>query len=237
MKQRLTAAVVAIGLIALAACGGHGNGSSTLPSISATPYNGSAALASFDWGKDQLAGAMYLGPVNASHMQVSAVVKQRNAIGLVQYAQQVSDPSSALYRHFLTPQQIGAQFGATQQDYQKAANYFVSQGLTVAGWPQHLALSVAGTQAAMERAFGTKFGLYEKDGFEFVAPVGTPHFCERRSRRGGSAAGRSARAAQKFHPGSAARKLRRRTRVLAAADSQCVRLHECLQQRASMERA
>jgi subtilase family serine protease len=175
MRQRLTATAAAIGILASAACSGHGSG--TTPQVSgASPYTGSPALADFDWGKDQLQGAMLLGPTTAGHMQVTAVVKQQNAPGLIQYAQQVSDPGSALYRHFLTPAQIGSRFGATREDYQKAANYFISKGLTVAGWRQHLALSVAGPQQAMERAFGTRFGLYEKNGFQFVAPMSAPHF-------------------------------------------------------------
>ncbi len=178
MKQRLTALAAAIAILATAACGGRGGSGATPPTGGTpfSPYTGPAALANFDWGKDQLQGAMLQGPASVGHMQVSVVLKQQNAAGLVQYAQQASDPSSPLYRHFLTPQQIGTQFGATQKDYQTAADYFVSQGLTVAGWPQHLSLSVAGSQTAMERAFGTKFGVYQKDGIQFVAPMSAPHF-------------------------------------------------------------
>ncbi len=177
MKQRLTALCTALAILATVACGGHGGGAT--PPTGGTPfspYTGPAALANFDWGKEQLQGAMLEGPASLGHMQVTVVLKQQNATGLVAYAQQASDPSSPLYRHFLTPQQIGTQFGATRQDYQAAADYFVSQGLNVAGWPQHLSLSVAGSQTAMERAFGTKFGVYQKDGFHFVAPMSAPHF-------------------------------------------------------------
>jgi subtilase family serine protease len=180
MKQRLTALAAAAAILSASACGGHGSAGGSTPPLdpSFKPYTGPASLADFDWGKNQLQGAMLAGPAYVSHMQVSVMVKPQNAQGLVAYAEQASDPSSPLYRHFLTPQQIANQFGASQQDYQKAASYFAQNGLKVAGWPQRLALSVSGSQAAMERAFGTSFGVYVKDGQQFVAPAGTPHFSQ-----------------------------------------------------------
>lgn len=179
MKQRLTALAAAAAILSATACGGHG-ATSTTPAVRTpfAPYTGPQALADFDWGKQQLQGAMLVGPANIAHMQVSVMVKPQNAQGLVTYAQQAGDPSSPLYRQFLTPEQIADRFGASKQDYQKAASYFAANGLQIAGWPQRLGLAVSGSQAAMEKAFGTKFGLYEKDGQQFVAPIGTPHFSQ-----------------------------------------------------------
>lgn len=175
MNQRLKIIGAALALLAAAACGGHGApGNGVTPHIPA--YTGPASLSNFDWGKSQLDGAAFVGPANAGFMQVHVLVKQQNAFGLIQYAKMASDPTSPVYRHFLTPQQIGAMYGASQKDYQAAADYFVSQGLSVAGWPQHLILSVSGSQANMERAFGTTFGTYTKNGMQFIAPIGTPHF-------------------------------------------------------------
>ncbi|HZZ65796.1 MAG TPA: protease pro-enzyme activation domain-containing protein [Candidatus Baltobacteraceae bacterium] len=171
MKRQLAALAAGVAIVVTAACGGHA-GVTPAPAGGSTPGNSSPAA--FEWGQAQLRDAVYVGPATVQHLQVYALVRQQNAAGLIQYAQQVSDPSSPVYRHFLTPQEIGQRFGASHNDYQKAAAYFVSQGLSVAGWPQHLALSVSGTQAAMEHAFGTKFGLYQKNGLTFVAPIGTP---------------------------------------------------------------
>lgn len=172
MKQRLLALTAGIAVLATAACGGHGG---TTPSVSGTIPT-FAQNDTFDWGKAQLQGANLLGSASAAHMQAMVVMNDGGALALVNYAQQVSDPHSPLYRHYLTPQEIGERFGASTSDYQKVADYFVSHGLRVAGWPQHLAMTVAGPQSAMEAAFGTKFGLYEKDGQQFVAPTSTPHF-------------------------------------------------------------
>jgi subtilase family serine protease len=168
MNQRLKIFGAVFALLAAAACAGHGN---------VTPPT-SGGASTFEWGQSQLQGAAYQGPANAGYLQVQVLVRPQNADGLVRYAQMASDPTSPVYRHFITPQEIGEIYGATQHDYQAAADYFVSQGLTVAGWPQHLALSVAGSQSAMERAFGTKFGTYTKNGIQFIAPTGTPHFAQ-----------------------------------------------------------
>ncbi|MGH8164128.1 MAG: protease pro-enzyme activation domain-containing protein, partial [Rhodanobacteraceae bacterium] len=111
-------------------------------------------------------------------MGVDVVVQSQNAQGLIRYAQMASDPSSPMYRHFLTPQEVGDRYGATLRDYTDAAQYFARHGLHVGGWPQRQALFVAGTQAALESAFGTTFGLYEKNGQKFVAPMSQPHFAQ-----------------------------------------------------------
>jgi kumamolisin len=70
-------------------------------------------------------------------------------------------PSS---NHFLTPAQIAGEFGVPTDQYGAAVQYFQSAGLTVVHeWPDHLALSLAGSPAAVDRAFGTSVleGSYE----------------------------------------------------------------------------
>ena len=170
MKRGLLSLAAACAVLVTAACGGHGSTTVTPP---LTQTFGPSA---FDWGKNQLDGAMLVGPASAAHMQATVVMNTSGAQALVSYAQQVSDPHSPLYRKYLTPQEIGTRFGASDDDYQKVANYFLKYGLHVAGWPQHLSLAVAGSQSAMESAFGTKFGVYEKNGEPFIAPISTPHF-------------------------------------------------------------
>lgn len=172
MKKRLLALAAGIAVLATSACGGHAG---TTPPVNGNPPTFSQPD-TFDWGRAQLQGANLVGAANAGHMQAMVVMNTAGAQGLINYAKGVSDPHSALYRHYLTPQEIGARFGASTGEYQKVADYFVSRGLHVAGWPQHLAMTVAGSQSAMEEAFGTKFGVYEKDGRQFLAPTATPRF-------------------------------------------------------------
>ncbi len=173
MKHRLLSVGLALAVLATAACGGHSNG--TTPPVNTMPGSFTGPQ-TFDWGKGELTGAMFVGPATLAHMQATVVMNAPGAQALVSYAQQVSDPQSALYRQYLTPQEIGERFGASTQDYQKVANYFIANGLNVAGWPQHLSLAVSGSQSAMEKAFGTTFGVYEEAGRQFIAPTSMPHF-------------------------------------------------------------
>jgi xanthomonalisin len=179
VNRRLAFTAAAAFAIALAACGGGGGGS--VPSVQQPQTtsglgNVPASLIIQNYGQGAMTGATYVGPVTNAQLNVTVLVHQQNAQALEAYAQSVQDPASGTFRHFLTPDQIAAEFGASQSDYQKAAQYFVSNGLAVAGWKQRLLLVVGGSQSSMQRAFGTTFGLYQKNGQQFIAPMTQPHF-------------------------------------------------------------
>lgn len=177
--SRILSALLCVSI--LSACGGHGGAlpaSGTNAKPDSHTYTGPASLADFSWGKSYLSDAQYLGPVSDGYLGVQVQVRMRNADGLLQYARSASDPKSPLYRHYLTPQQIADQFGASQSDYTAAAKYLAQNGLHVGGWPQREQLFVSGPISAMQRAFGTGFGTYSKDGQTFVAPSGAPHFSQ-----------------------------------------------------------
>ncbi|MGZ3529909.1 MAG: S53 family peptidase [Vulcanimicrobiaceae bacterium] len=140
------------------------------------PYTGPAQLANFQWGQQLLSHAQYVGPATFVAASVNVAVKMQNQTALLRYAQQVSDPSSSLYRQFLTPKEIGERFGAAQADYQNTAKYFAGYGLHVGGWPQREMLFVAGPRPQLEAAFGTKFGMYRIGNTTFAAPMQAPHF-------------------------------------------------------------
>ena len=165
--------------IALAACGGGGGNSNAVPSAGNPNFDtGSipSQLLIKDWGESTLRTAQYVGPVSDAFLSVNVLVHQQNGQALIQYAADVSNPSSASYRKWLTPHDIATRFGASQSDYQAAADYFAAQGLIVGAWPQRMMLSVSGAQPLMERAFNTRFGVYQRDGQTFVAPLSVPHF-------------------------------------------------------------
>jgi subtilase family serine protease len=174
---RISAALGAFA-IALASCSGGGAGGSSLtPSTAATtaPARGTA---SFFYGGDAMQGAQYVGPATGATMGVDVALTLRSQQGLTQYAKAVSTPSSPLYRHFLTPQQIGQTYGASQADVNAVAAYFQSYHLHVGTWPQHLSMFVSGSQDALQQAFGTGFALYKQGTQTFIGPTGTPHFAK-----------------------------------------------------------
>jgi kumamolisin len=171
----------ALGLLAsfaLASCGGGAGGVSpaTRGAIPTSPLTQEAAA--FDYGAAALAGAQYVGPATGSTMGVDVSLALQNANGLIAYAAAVSNPRSAQYRHFLTPQQIGATYGASAANVAAVARYFASYHLHVGTWPQHLTLFVSGSQSELAQAFGTTFGVYQAGSQQFIAPTSTPRFAQ-----------------------------------------------------------
>jgi len=177
-RLRLCALLVLSGF-ALAACGGGGR--SPLPaatSVPVSPYSGPQSLANFTWGAQIMTHAQYVGPASVDSLAVDVQLKPQNARGLLQYAQMASDPASPMYRHFLTPQEIGDRYGASASDYAAAAGYFHKYHLGVGSWPQRLTMVVSGKQSDIEAAFGTKLAVYREFGRTFVAPSEQPHFSQ-----------------------------------------------------------
>lgn len=129
-----------------------------------------------DFDAEAMRGAQYLGPAQLGRMSIDIVLQMRDAAGLHRYAALVSDRHSLYYRHFLTPQQLGDDFGASQADYEYAIEYFWAQGLMVHAWSQRQVLRVVGPQANVERALSTHFGWFRKRGITFYGPITPPRF-------------------------------------------------------------
>ncbi len=163
--------------IALAACGGGGHGASAGAGSAVLPPTQSfTGPSSFQWNRTLESKLQYIGPATVGGLSVAIAVHMQNGAGLVRYAQDASNPSSPNYRHWLTPTQLGQQYGATQANYQAVAKYFSKYGLKVGAWPQREALSVSGSLPQFTAAFGTAFGRYRYLGKTIIAPNGTPKF-------------------------------------------------------------
>lgn len=163
MRALALAGIVAI----LSACHGGSGASGVLPAIGGggtggmQPYTGPASL-TFDWGARTLKNAAYLGPVSIpGTISLDLRPQLQNEQGLLQYAHSTADPNSGNYRHWLTPREIGAMFGASSSAVVAISKYLAGYHVSVGTWPQHLMLVASGTQANMEAAFGTKFGSWQ----------------------------------------------------------------------------
>ncbi len=132
-------------------------------------------LASFSYGAEVLQGARFLGPAHLSTLNLNVGLRMQDELGLYNYARLVSDPRSPSFRRYLTPEQLGDYFGAPAADQARAIRYFAAHGLSVRWWKQRQMLRVTGSQQRMELAFGTRFGLFQKNGRMFFAPISTPH--------------------------------------------------------------
>ena len=69
----------------------------------------------------------------AAPLAVRIYLAGRDPQGLAAYAQSVTDPKSAAYRHFLTPAQIQARFGASAEQVAAVKAWLAGAGLTVTG--------------------------------------------------------------------------------------------------------
>ncbi|MGE7438521.1 S53 family peptidase [Kitasatospora sp. NPDC001175] len=93
----------------------------------------------------------------------------RDPKALDAYATAVSDPQSASYGKYLTPQQAQERFGATQAQIEAVTKWLRSSGLTVTGTNRHY-ISVSGNAAAARTAFATSLHDYRKEGRTYRAP-------------------------------------------------------------------
>ncbi|MGD1068186.1 MAG: protease pro-enzyme activation domain-containing protein, partial [Vulcanimicrobiaceae bacterium] len=174
-----TSALALLVSFAFTACSGGGGGSHVTPTAAQQPTGTatnapSSSSTKLAYGAKLLSGAKLSGKVTMGTVRFTALVRPQNAAGLVAYAAAANTPGSGSYRQFLSSTQIGTRYGASASDYQAAATYFRSFGLKVAGWPQRLTLSVAGTQANVEKALNTSFGLYTASGGKLIGPSVAP---------------------------------------------------------------
>lgn len=176
--RSVTRSLAGLVVVALTACSGGGHSSSSLPATAQAPApNGptsSSVSGPIAYGQAALAGASLVGPATLSNVDFGVLVKLRDPVGLARYAQDANDPHSGLYHHFLTPDQIADQFGATKSDYQAVRAYFAGKGVATAGWRQRELIRVSGSQAAVENALGAKFGIFTKNGRQFHGLTSAP---------------------------------------------------------------
>jgi subtilase family serine protease len=84
----------------------------------------------------------------------------------------VSTPGSASYKHFLSAAQYHAQFAPTSASVQQVQSWLTSTGLKVTGVEAHNRyVSVSGTVAAAQKAFGSSIDRFRHDGQTVQAPT------------------------------------------------------------------
>ncbi len=94
---------------------------------------------------------------------------------LQQYIAEAHTPGSASYRHWLTPAQLGSQFGPADSDVQAVVAWLQSQGLAVAKVSQaKTTIEFSGTAGQIESAFATRIHSFQLDGVNHIANVVNP---------------------------------------------------------------
>jgi subtilase family serine protease len=109
---------------------------------------------------------------DADRLALRVYLAGRNAAGLADYAQAVSNPASAVYGHYLTAAQSEVRYGATQAQIAEVTAWLKASGLKVTESNRHY-VAVTGEVAAAEKAFGTQLHDYATDGRTYHAPATT----------------------------------------------------------------
>jgi subtilase family serine protease len=111
-----------------------------------------------------------LGPA-APDATVSARVYLggRDPAGLARYAAAASDPSSHLFHRYLTPNQVRARFGPTMRQVTDVESWVTMAGMRVTDVTAHY-VTVSGTAAEAQHAFGAVWHSYQVDGATQQSP-------------------------------------------------------------------
>ena len=104
--------------------------------------------------------------------------------GIKDFVNAVSDPTSPIYRQFLSPEDVGARFGLPAVKIQAMVDYLKSQGMSIQLVSKNrLAIMADATVAQVQTAFQTQIQLFKVapedkrdtgDRFSFVVPPSLP---------------------------------------------------------------
>src|SRR5208337_3866866 len=114
-----------------------------------------------------------------NQMQLAIGLPLREQAALTNLLDELYDPGSPRFRHFLSSEEFARQFGPREEDYQAVITYMVSRGLSVrAKHPNRVLLDVEGSVATIERAFGIHLWVYPHptEPRTFFAPDTEPRF-------------------------------------------------------------
>ncbi|MFZ0798035.1 MAG: choice-of-anchor D domain-containing protein [Terriglobales bacterium] len=115
-------------------------------------------------------------PVTQS-MQIDVVLALRHQPELENFLQELYDPSSPSYRHFVTVPEFTARFGPSQEDYDALIGFAKANGFTVLGGSRDaMDVQLKGSVATIEKAFHVTMGVYQHptENRTFYAPDREP---------------------------------------------------------------
>jgi len=94
-------------------------------------------------------------------LRLDLVLPLRDPAGLEDFLQRVYDPTSPVYRHFLTVPEFTERFGPTQEDYDAVVAFAKASGFNVVGGSRDgFDVQVEGSVTNIEAAFNVSMGVY-----------------------------------------------------------------------------
>jgi len=110
-------------------------------------------------------------------LRIDVVLPVRDQAGLDKFLQDVYNPASPSYRHFLTVKEFTARFGPTQEDYDLVVDYALRNGFQVVGGSRDgMDVQLEGSVNSIEAAFNVSMGVYQHptENRTFYAPDREP---------------------------------------------------------------
>ncbi len=155
-----------------------GTGSSTAAGPVTSPGDGGrlgAGLPQRAGGSKPSAPPKLLGPVGPSETVTFALALKMSQDGAVeQYLEDLYNPASPSYRHFLTAAEFGARFGLPLTRIEGVREWATAQGFRVLGsYDQRTAIRVQASAAQLADVFGVHLGSFldPSSGTTFHAPL------------------------------------------------------------------
>ena len=112
-------------------------------------------------------------PPATNRLYLAIGLPLRNTNDLNKLLQDMYNPASPQFRHYLTPEQFTERFGPTRRDYDAVAKFARSHGLEITVMhPNRVLLDVAGKVADMEKAFQITLRTFKHptEARQFYAP-------------------------------------------------------------------
>jgi len=95
-------------------------------------------------------------------LRLDIVLRLGDQAGLESFLKEVYDPSSPIYRHFLTVQEFTERFGPSQEDYDAVVAFAKGRGFEVVGGSRDgMDVQVEGSVTVIEAAFNVSMGVYQ----------------------------------------------------------------------------
>jgi subtilase family serine protease len=127
------------------------------------------------WALPQNSQGVVPGETMLQHLTVVLKRSPQQQQAFEQFLQQLQDPSSRNYHHFLTPVQIGKRFGASQHDIAAVSGWLRAQGLRVdAVANSRMMIDFSGNASEVGAAFATEMRYYEVNGEKRIATANDP---------------------------------------------------------------
>jgi len=114
--------------------------------------------------RDEVANgrAQFVGQLPATQtLRFDIALPLRDRAGLQNLVKEVQDPTSPSYHQFLTPQEVTARFGPSQEDWDALVAFAKASGFQIInGTREERDLRLTGTVANIEKAFHVTMGTY-----------------------------------------------------------------------------